>query len=163
LGVHLELAPEPARLVQRNYLVRALAIQKRLDDCFSHRVIAGPPHGGAAALLVGLQAQPFEVIVSSGHSLIFNLAEWSGHNQLNGVPGMARLFQAGPLVEALEQSSSRWLFTYGLMEEDIYKLEADHGLTASYIGHLPSVEVVSHPGGYAFPVPEIQAFLARAS
>jgi hypothetical protein len=142
------------------YLVQAVAVQKWLDDCFSRRVLAGLSQGGAAALLVGIQARPTDVVVSSGHSLLFNEAEWAGHNQLLGVPGLARLYQARPLAAALERSSSRWLFTYGRSETDIYKLEAETGLTASHIGHLPNVEVATHPGGHVFPVDAVRSFLA---
>jgi predicted esterase len=145
------------------YLVQALAVQKWLDGCFSRRILAGLSQGGAAALLLGLQSHASEVVVAAGHSLLFHETEWSGHNQLIGVPGLARLYRAGPLVEALDRSSSRWLFTYGATDGDIYRIEADTGLTASYIGHLPNVEVVTHRGGHEFPVNEIRAFLAETT
>ena len=142
------------------YLTQGIAIQKWLDTCFSNRVIAGLSQGGAAAMLIGLQAQPNFVVVSSGHSLLFNKAEWAGHNQLIGVPGLANLSRSRGLIEALKRSNGRWLFTYGMKETDIYKVETEIGLTGRYIKSLPNVEVKVHAGGHTFPVQQIQSFLA---
>jgi hypothetical protein len=143
-----------------SYLLHGMAFMKYLKQCFSQTVVAGLSQGGAASLLVALQARPTAAIVASGHSVLFDQMEWSGHNQLIGVPGYARLFQAAVLRASVAQVPTRWLFTWGRADTDIYKIESTRRFTAESLRGLGNVDVVIHEGGHDVPPGPIRTFLA---
>ena len=92
--------------------------------------MAGLSQGGAAVLLNALQSEPDRAIVASGFSVIKELAQWSGPGSLMGVPGYGPLSTADSLVRRLEDSSTRWLFSWGREERGTYKIDAHEQLTA---------------------------------
>lgn len=88
--------------------------------------------------------------------------EYAGHNQLLNVPGYASLAKSANLVAALAASPSAWLFSWGRIDSDIYKVEAETGFTASYIRPLANVDVSIHDGGHEFPVADVRAFVTNS-
>jgi len=144
-----------------SYLVESLAFTKWMQDCFERTLIAGLSQGGAAAMLNALQSKPDRAIVASGLSVINDLAEWSGHNQLIGVPGYAALSMSDHLVDRLKQSPTQWFFSWGKQEMGTYKIEASEQRTADVISHLPNVVTVIHDEGHVFPMQAIRSFLAN--
>lgn len=144
-----------------SYLAQSLAFVKWMKGCFGKTVVAGVSQGGAATMLNALQSKPTLAIVSAGHSLLFDQVEWSGSNQLVNVPGYARLAKASHLVDSLRNSPSKWLFTWGRGDTDIYKIEADTRFTANYIEPLQNVDVSIHDGGHSFPVNEMRLFINK--
>ena len=145
-----------------SYMVQSLAFVKWMKTCFDKTVVAGVSQGGAATLLNALQSKPTAAVVSSGHSLLFDQIEYAGHNQLLNVPGYASLAKSVNLVAALAASPSSWLFSWGRLDSDIYKVEAETGFTASYIRPLANVDVSIHDGGHEFPVADVRAFVFRS-
>ena len=145
-----------------SYLVQSLAFVKWMKTCFDKTVVAGLSQGGAATLLNALQSKPTAAVVSAGHSLLFDQVEYAGHNQLLNVPGYASLAKSANLVAALTASPSKWLFSWGRLDSDIYKVEAETGFTASYIRPLANVKVSIHDGGHEFPVADVRAFVANS-
>jgi len=145
-----------------SYLMQSLAFVKWMKTCFDKTVVAGVSQGGAATLLNALQSKPTAAVVSSGHSLLFDQVEYAGHNQLLNVPGYASLAKSANLVAALAASPSSWLFSWGRLDSDIYKVEAETGFTASYIRPLANVDVSIHDGGHEFPVADVRAFVTNS-
>jgi len=146
-----------------SYLVQSLAFTKWMQGCFSKTLVAGLSQAGAAALLNALQSKPNQAIVAAGHSVITDQAEWSGHNQLIGVPGYAEISRPEVLVDRLRQSPTRWFFSWGKQEIGTYRIESEEQLTAKVISHLPKVTTVFHDEGHVYPVQEIRSFLANSS
>lgn len=144
-----------------SYLTQALAVQKYLASCFKQTVIAGLSQGGFAALLVGLQSSPTTAIVASGYSVITNVVEWSGANQIIGVPNQAQLYKPEVIKQALEESPTNWLFTWGLDEVGTYRIDARDLVTFKILNPLTNVEPIVHNGGHEFPVVEIYRFLQK--
>ena len=144
-----------------SYLVQTLAFTKWLQSCFTHVVVAGLSQGGAATLLNGLQSKPTYAIVASGHSILNSLVEWSGSNQLIGVPGYANLGKPQHLAEMLRVSPTQWFFSWGKGEIGTYKIEAEERRTGKYIEQLLNVSLVVHEGGHIFPTKEIRFWLSE--
>lgn len=92
-----------------SYLVDALAFTKWMQSCFQETAVLGLSQGGAASLLVSLQAQPTYAVVASGHSVLFRKADGSGQNQIIGVPGRFDLFREDHLLGALDQTTVKSL------------------------------------------------------
>lgn len=144
-----------------SYLAQSLAFVKWMKGCFGRTVVAGLSQGGAATLLNALQSRPTLAIVSSGHSVLFDQVEYAGANQLIGVPGYARLARTENLVAALRNSPTRWLFTWGRGETDVYGADAQARLTAGSVEPLDNVDAAIHDGGHVFAVNAIRQFVHR--
>ena len=142
-----------------SYLVQSLAITKWMQACYGETLVAGLSQGGAAALINALQSRPNQAIIASGHSVINEHVEWSGHNQLIGVPGYAELAKPEHLIDQLQNSPTQWLFSWGRAESDIYRIEAEEQRTAKIIRKLPNITIAIHDDGHVFPKKSIQAFL----
>lgn len=144
-----------------SYLTQALAVQKYLESCFKQTVIAGLSQGGFAALLVGLQSAPTTTIVASGYSVVTRVVEWSGPQQIIGVPNQAELYKPEVIKQALEESPTNWLFTWGLSEVGTHRIEARDLITFKILNPLTNVESIVHNGGHEFPMAEIYRFLQK--
>lgn len=145
-----------------SYLVDSLALVKWMKSCFHQTIVAGLSQGGAAALINARYSEPTAAIVASGHSILNDKTEWSGHSQIIGVPGYAELARKENLVRVLGSSPTQWMFSWGRGEIGTYRIEANEGVTANAIIHLSNVTIVTHEEGHVFPVTEIQAFLKSA-
>lgn len=143
-----------------SYLVQAMSVMRWLRDCYKRTAVVGLSQGGAASMLVSLQSSPDLTIVAAGHSLLLGDVEWSGPNQLVGVPGYGRLATRAGFSSAIASSSSSWLFAWGLADGDVYGTEARTQITASAVASLPNVEVAIHQGGHVFPIAEMQSFVS---
>lgn len=141
-----------------SYLVESLAMTKYLQDCFDEVILVGLSQGGAAVMLNALQSKPKAAIVASGHHLD-NGTEWSGPNQLVGVPGYSALFGPLHLVDSLRSSPTEWLFTWGRNETGTYRIEAEERLMAGALEGLSNVSHAIHDGGHVFPVERIREWL----
>ena len=144
-----------------SYLVESLAFTRWMQKCFEETLVMGLSQGGAGAMLNALQSRPNQAVVASGHSVISDQVEWSGTNQLIGVPGYAALSRPEHLVDRLLNSPTQWLFSWGRAEVGTYKIEAEEQRTAKVIRELPNVTTVIHDEGHVFPVSAIQLFLAN--
>jgi len=141
-----------------SYLVESLAMTKYLQDCFDEVILVGLSQGGAAVMLNALQSKPKAAIVASGHHLD-NGTEWSGPNQLVGVPGYSALFGPLHLVDSLRSSPTEWLFTWGRNDTGTYRIEAEERLMAGALEGLSNVSHAIHDGGHVFPVECIREWL----
>jgi hypothetical protein len=142
-----------------SYLVQSLAITKWMKGCYGKTLVAGLSQGGSAALINALQSEPNYAIVASGFSVINAEAEWSGHDQIIGVPGYGELFNPEHLAGKLKNSPTQWLFSWGKNEVGTYKIEAEEQLTAKIIREHSNVIVSIHNGGHSFPKEAIKNFL----
>ncbi|WP_332910196.1 hypothetical protein [Algoriphagus boritolerans] len=141
-----------------SYLIQTIAFEKYLKLKYSQTIIMGLSQGGLATMINALESEPDIAIVSSGYSVLNEKIEWSGHDQII-IPGISKRLRAENVKDELAQSKTSWLFTYGLKEKGIYKMEANQSLTASLIDDLPNVDVDIHQEGHQFPVKEINRFL----
>ncbi len=145
-----------------SYLVQSLAFMKWMRGCFSSTLVAGLSQGGAAAMLNALQSRPDRAIVASGCSVLIGDADWSEHNQLIGVAQFSRLNEGPGLIEALRDSPTEWLFSWGRGETATYRIEANDGPTKRLLESNKLATVVIHNGGHAFPREEIAQWLSKS-
>ena len=142
-----------------SYLVEAMALMKYLNQCSDQTVIAGLSQGGGATLYVALQASPDLAIISSGYSVSSEQIRWAGFSQLMGVPGSEIISTQDGFIDAIKQSSTRYLFTWGRSESFYYREEAYKLNTASLLESTQNAIGVAHDGGHIFPVTEIRDFV----
>jgi hypothetical protein len=143
-----------------SYLVDLLAIQKAFKICAKRTLTVGLSQGGGAALVASLQSSPDYAIIASGFSVINQWVEWSGPDQLVGVPGLDNLFVADDLRSTLRRSRTQWLFTWGRNETGTMRIEAMERRTANAVAGLKNVETVIHNRGHSFDAASIEAFVS---
>ena len=146
-----------------SYLVQTMAMTKYLKANYEKTVVAGLSQGGAATLINALQTHPTLAIVASGYSVINDLVEWSGHNQIIGVPGYGALNSPDNVRSALKNTPTEFLFTFGRAESGTYRIEAEEGRTAKELASLANIEFAVHDKGHVFPTAKISAFLQEHS
>ncbi|MDG2989974.1 hypothetical protein L3556_03355 [Candidatus Synechococcus calcipolaris G9] len=145
-----------------SYIVQSLAIMKYLNECYETTIVAGLSQGGGATLLNALQSRPDIAIVASGHSVLMNQFEWSGHNQIiipTGVYG--RVTDPDLITQKLRVLPTQFLFTYGKDEIGLFKIEAEEEVTCQLLYTLENVTCLIHGDGHIFPQIEIKEFLSQ--
>ena len=145
-----------------SYMVDALAVQKLLKKCYKNTVFAGLSQGGLANLITSLYSNPTISLVSSGYSLMSRNVEWSGPLQIQMVTGdgyMAKLFDEEYIINKIEKSTTKFLFTWGLREVGTYGVEAQSEFTANFFKGLKNVNYDIGDYGHIFPVRPINLFL----
>jgi hypothetical protein len=145
-----------------SYIIDGMAATKWIQGCFSETAVAGLSQGGAATLLVALQAEPNYAIVSSGYSLLFRTVAPAGPEQIIGVPGYADLYKEELIIPTLRSTKTQWLFTWGEQEPRIYGQEAKGGPSLIALGRLANVETRGHKEGHVFPTELISKFFQTA-
>jgi len=142
------------------YIAGSLAVTKYLQQRYDKVILAGLSQGGRAALLSSLQSQPDAAIIASGFTIIRQKVQAAGHNQII-IPGLRSRFGFDVIRSRIQQSPTRYLFTYGRKEQGTYKMEAEERLTEKFLSACPNVECKSHPGGHVFPTEIIREFLGK--
>lgn len=144
-----------------SYLVESIAFVKWMKSCFKTTVVAGLSQGGAATLLNGIQTSPTIAIVASGYSVVSNIAEASGHNQIIGVPGYVALMDPVVLKRRLDATPTTWFFSWGKKENGVYKYDALNAISAKALSEISSIHSVIHDGDHEFPIGELRDFLNK--
>lgn len=142
------------------YIAGSLAVTKYLQERYDKVVVAGLSQGGRAALLSSLQSEPDAAIIASGFTVIRQKVQAAAHNQII-IPGLRSRFGFDAIRSRIQQSPTRYLFTYGKKERGTYKMEAEERLTEKALSGCPNVECVSHSGGHVFPTEVIRKFLGK--
>ena len=143
-----------------NYIANSLAITKYLKEKYDRVIVAGLSQGGQAALLNALQSQPDIAIVASGFSKITEKAKGSNFKQIV-IPGLRQQLSFEIIKSKIQNSSTHFLFTYGLQEKGAYKIEAEERLTCKYFSNVQSIQCEIHNGGHIFPKSIIREFLGN--
>jgi hypothetical protein len=143
-----------------HYIAGTLAITKYLQDRYDKVIVVGMSEGGQAALLNSLQSQPDAAIIASGISIMDEKAEWSDHSHIV-IPGLFSRVGFDVIRSVIQQSKTRYLFTYGRKERGTYKVEAEEGLICKYLASPQNVECKSHEGDHVFPKDTSTEFLKR--
>ncbi len=140
------------------YIVEAVALAQFLSERSEGLALVGLSQGGIAALLSALLEPPDVLIVASGYSTIASeLVEWAGHVQVI-TPGVEQLLSPSAVVDGIGFPA---LFTYGLQERGLYRIEAETGRTCTALARNDLIECSIHDGGHEFSVEEVVAFLDR--
>jgi hypothetical protein len=142
------------------YLLKTLALSKFLKTEYAHLNIAGLSQGGYATLLVSLQAKPQKAVVASGYSVLFDEIEIAGINQII-MPGMKKWANAATIRDSLQKSPTQFLFTYGKIENDIYKVEAFDHTTEKYFENLNNVKFGFHERNHRYDYQMTNDFFAK--
>ena len=157
---HGEL-PSQSRWVLFRQLPRAVdGVHEVPSNLSAAARCCGLSQGGAATLLNAVQTQPTAAIIASGYSVIYDLASWSGHNQIIGVKEYGAWSQpqtSVPLWQTRPPSSS----SRGGGAISAATRSRRRNAARPLIEPLENVEVVIHDQGHIFPVAEIKAFLDR--
>lgn len=142
-----------------SYIVQSLALTKYLQSLYPKIVVAGLSQGGAATLLNAVQSKPDVAVVASGYSAIANGLEISNFEQIV-IPGYWDGFRPAALASKLGRMPSNFLFTWGLRDLPIYRLDREKALTCRFFKGKDNIACLSHSGGHEWPVGQIQSFLA---
>ena len=141
------------------YIVEAVALAQFLSERSDGLAIVGLSQGGGAALLTSLLESPDAMVVASGYSvLVQEQVRWSGHNQII-IPRASSMTSPDELVASLDFPS---LFTYGMMEAGLYRIDADTGRSCTFFATSESIDCLVHDRGHVFPEAEVVAFLDHA-
>jgi hypothetical protein len=143
-----------------HYIASTLAITKYLQSRYDKVIVIGMSEGGQAAVLNSLQSEPDAAIIASGISIIEEKAEWSDHSHII-IPGLSRRISFAAMRSKIQQSKTRYLFTYGRNERGNYRVEAEEGLICKYLSAPQNVECKSHEGAHVFPRDTSREFLTR--
>ena len=140
------------------YLAQALALAKHLKATYDGLLVVGLSQGGAAALLVSLQAEPMAAVVSSGYSILMQQIQYAASNQIL-LPKVDLWFAKDRMRNRMTNMQTRYFFTWGRAEADFYKIEAEAGPTPAYFAPVPQFRAFIHDGGHEFPMPAVASFL----
>lgn len=142
-----------------SYLVQVMAFMKWMKKTYEATILCGLSQGGTAVLLAGLQAEPTLAIVCSGYSIINREAEFSGPDQIVGIPSLFELYEPKIIKKELEHSSTKWFFSWGLEDQDIYKIEAHGRKTSEVLKTIENVTICIHKKNHIYPSNEIKEFI----
>jgi hypothetical protein len=123
-------------------------------------LVGGISQGGMASMINALQSRPDYAIVCSGYSIINDIVEFSGHNQLIGIEGYNRINNKDTLIKLMQVSPTQWFFSWGKSEKGTYAIDANQKLTSNLLRNISNVTTHIFDGGHFFPLEAIRSFLA---
>lgn len=141
-----------------HYIMHTLAFSKYLKQKYPTLVVAGLSQGGGAALLNTIQSQPTAAVIASGFSIINKRAQWSGHNQII-IPGLRKRLNHETVRTKIQNSPTKFLFTYGKKEVGTYQIEATQRLSAQFLSNCQNVTFQTHAGGHVYSPDIVRKFL----
>ncbi len=142
------------------YIEDALALTKYIQQRHDYCGIAGLSQGGEAALISALFSKPDYAIISSGYTVLTDKIEYASHNQII-IPGIQRMINSNAIRDSIAAAKTKWLFTWGKRESDLYGIEAVDSLTVKKIGPLPNVTYGIHYQGHIYPDTLIKEFMDK--
>ena len=140
------------------YLIDTMAIVKYLKTAYDKVVIVGLSQGGEAALYNSLQSHPDGAVIASGFSVIHDKFVDGELGQII-IPGVGDYLGIEDVYEGIQDSRTRYLFSWGKQEKGTYGAEALLGCTRDFFSPLPNVTCIAHNGGHAFPEFQVTQFL----
>ncbi len=140
------------------YIADSMCMVRYLKNRYDRVVVAGLSQGGQATLYNAVQSKPDGAIVSSGYSVIREELSVDGLSQIL-IPGMTEYHSRMHIFNAIRDSDTEYLFTWGTEEEGAYFAEVRAGCTARFFSALDNVQCLTHAGGHEFPEAEVSAFL----
>lgn len=141
------------------YLVDAIALVKYLKSVYRKVVIIGLSQGGAAALLVALQAEPDVAIVSSGYSILNAGPVYIANIEQIVIPGFLSRYTPEYIRKTIQQQSTQYLFSYGQAENGIYGYEAAEKVTENFMKNVENASFYYHSKGHVYPEKGITDYL----
>lgn len=140
------------------YLIQSLALSKFIKFEYEELIVCGISQGGMAALINSLQCNPQKAIIASGFSVLFDEPQRSGHDQII-IPGLNKIYDSKGIRRQLQESPTRFLFTWGLKEPGVYGIEAREKLSVGFFDTLQNVTTHIHAKGHVYDLPAITEFL----
>ncbi len=140
------------------YITQAIAVAKELKSRYRKVVILGCSQGASAALLIALQTEPTACVVASGYSILFDQLDWSSQAQIV-IPGLSQYYSAEKIKNIIKSHKTTYLFTYGMLEGDFYKLEAYSHITKTFFSGVDNALFSSDLFGHTYPQPKVENFI----
>lgn len=143
------------------YLIDAIALVKELKRQYSHTIVTGLSQGGAAAVLIGIEASPSITVSASG---LFELGRDLGYGGFNSsllFPGLQRTIFKEWLPHQLRVTETDFLILNGSREEGFAGEDAREGWTCGMLSGMPRVTCLSHAGGHIYPSESVKRYLSR--
>jgi hypothetical protein len=141
-----------------DYLVRAVAVIRFLQEKYETVALFGISQGGAAVLLCSLYTEPDGAFVASGYSVLLDDIYPAGQDQIM-FPGVASIFSKEAVRDAIGKMRTRFVFSWGRLEPDIYGYETNAHPTEKYFKGTENMRCVYHAGGHEFPSAQVRQFI----
>lgn len=140
-------------------MLKALVIE--LKNRYDKITLIGLSQGGEVALLISMIVEDIDkVIVSSGYSIVSDKFNKASCNQLM-IPNYKSRFDKYSILEKIQKSEGKYLFTYGKNDENIYQYEYNVKITENFYKGIGNVNFLYHKDGHEFPIGEIEIFLQK--
>jgi hypothetical protein len=140
------------------YMIQSMALSKFIKNNYKKLYVCGLSQGGFAALVNSLQSQPDKSIIASGYSVLLDHPYVSGFNQLI-IPNINTLYTSVEIKKQIKESETKFLFTWGIKENELFGKESKEKLTSLFLEELPNVATSIHPEGHVYYEPVIKNFV----
>jgi hypothetical protein len=97
-------------------------------------------------------------VIASGFSVLHETFQGASLGQII-IPGMREYLSNDRIREAIGDSETEYLFTWGRAERAVYGVEAWYGCTRTFFSGLRNVTCISHGEGHIFQPDIISMFL----
>jgi hypothetical protein len=135
-----------------NYLIECMAFIKYLNQHYDRVILLGCSQGGYAALILSLISHVDGALIAAGYSV--KLQDFSlgmfGFKQNFG-DTLVNKYDSATIKNKLIQSTKRFLFTYGNLEDSFWQQEHDSAYTEKYFNHYQNIQYYYNFNYHAFP------------
>lgn len=140
------------------YILSSIALTKYIKTKYNSVGVVGLSQGGMATVINSIVTKPNLAVVASGYSNFFDTIQVSSITQII-YPGISRKLHPDSLIKRFNQTKTKFLFTYGYNDDDIYQIEAIKRQTEQKFSILENCIFKTHPTGHNFSKDDIDSFL----
>jgi hypothetical protein len=145
------------------YVTDAIAFTMELKRRYRKTIVTGLSQGGAAAVLVGIEARPNITVAASGLMEITRDLGYGGYNSALLFPGLQRAIFRDWLPERLRVTDVDFLILGGVHDGGLAGQDAREGWTCNMLADMPNVKCLSHSGGHIYPSEVVKNYLTSRS
>jgi hypothetical protein len=142
------------------YVTDAVAIALELKKHYPQTIVTGLSQGGAAAVIVGIEARPDFAVIASGLFEISMDLGYGGFNSSLVFPGLHREIFKDWIPSKLRSTDVNFLIIGGELDSGLAGQDVREGWTCGKLAGMTQVNCLSHPGGHIYPSEAVKRFLA---
>lgn len=143
------------------YVTDAVALALELNKRYPQTIVTGLSQGGAAAVIVGIEARPDFAVIASGLFEISMELGYGGFNSSLVFPGLHREIFKDWIPSKLRSTDVNFLIIGGELDSGLAGQDAREGWTCDKLIGMTQVNCLSHPGGHIYPSEAVKRYLAN--